>query len=173
MSSAGRAASSSGCVGGPRGRETGLTGYAEQIQRSLPTGSSAMEPAEHREPYESRGSRTDLGAPGGESPPGDSTESAVPSTTEHSRSAFKYGRTVTLPSRPEVAEPQNRKLEAVNRRRTETPSKTALFRGCCSKIAEQRRNMRPNAQLFRKRRAHEHQVPGSRALQAAQLLQCQ
>ena len=43
------------------------------IQRSLPTGSSAMETAEHREPYESRGSRTDLGAPGGESPPGDST----------------------------------------------------------------------------------------------------
>src|SRR5690349_11601208 len=73
MSSAGRAASSSGCVGRPRGRETGLTGYAEQIQRSLPTGSSAMETAEHREPYESRDSRTDLGAPGGESPLGDST----------------------------------------------------------------------------------------------------
>jgi hypothetical protein len=33
-----------------------------------------METAEHREPYESRGSGTDLGAPGGESPPGDSTE---------------------------------------------------------------------------------------------------
>src|SRR5580704_10450099 len=78
MSSAGRAASSSGCVARPRGRETGLTGYAEQIQRSLPTGSSAMETAEHREPYESRGSRTDLGAPGGESPPGDSTRRAVP-----------------------------------------------------------------------------------------------
>ena len=77
MSSAGRAASSSGCVARPRGRETGLTGYAEQIQRSLPTGSSAMETAEHREPYESRGSRTDLGAPGGESPPGDSTMRAV------------------------------------------------------------------------------------------------
>ena len=60
MSSAGRAASLSGCVGRPRGRETGLTGYAEQIQRSLPTGSSAMETAEHREPYESRGSRTDV-----------------------------------------------------------------------------------------------------------------
>ena len=29
-------------------------------------------------PYESRGSRTDLGAPGGESPPGDSTSRAVP-----------------------------------------------------------------------------------------------
>jgi len=29
--------------------------------------------AEHREPCESRGSRTVLGAPGGEIPPGDST----------------------------------------------------------------------------------------------------
>ena len=66
MSSAGRAASSSGCVTSPRGREAGLTGYAEQIQRSLPTGGSAMETAEHQEPYELRGSRTDLGAPGGE-----------------------------------------------------------------------------------------------------------
>src|SRR5215471_12464194 len=73
MSSAGRAVSSSGCVGRPRGHETGLTGYAESIQYSSPTGSSAMETAEHREPYESRGSRTDLGAPGGENPPGDST----------------------------------------------------------------------------------------------------
>src|SRR5712671_4870225 len=168
MSSAGRAASSSGCVGRPRGRECGLTGYAEQIQCSLPTGSSAMETAEHREPYESRGSRTDLGAPGGQSPPGDSTKSAVPSTTEHSRSTFNCGRTVTLPSRREVTEPQNRKLEAVNRRRTETPSKTALCRGCCSGKPERRRNMRPNAQLFRKKRAHDHQGTGSPALQAAQ-----
>src|ERR1700751_1200472 len=77
MSSAGRAASSSGCVARPRGRATGLTGCAEQIQCSLPTGGSAMETAEHREPYESRGSRTDLGAPGGESPPGDSTTPAL------------------------------------------------------------------------------------------------
>jgi len=37
-----------------------------------------METAEHREPYESRGSRTDLGAPGGESPPGDSTTAVHP-----------------------------------------------------------------------------------------------
>src|SRR6516165_6666446 len=73
MSSAGRAASSSGCVGRPRGHETGLTDYAEQTQRSLLTGSSAMETAEHREPYESRGSRTDLGAPRGATPLGDST----------------------------------------------------------------------------------------------------
>src|ERR1700737_1859534 len=78
MSSAGRAASSSGCVARPRGRETGLTGCAEQIQCSLPTGGCAMETAEHREPYESRGSRTDLGAPGGESPPGDSTSPRSP-----------------------------------------------------------------------------------------------
>ncbi|MGB9645556.1 MAG: reverse transcriptase domain-containing protein [Stellaceae bacterium] len=39
--------------------ETGLTGYAEQIQRSSPTGGSAMETAEHREPYEARGSPRD------------------------------------------------------------------------------------------------------------------
>src|SRR6516165_433352 len=36
-----------------------------------------MATAEHREPYEPRGSRTDLGAPGGESPPGDSTVPAM------------------------------------------------------------------------------------------------
>src|SRR5215468_710962 len=77
MSSAGRAASSSGCVGRPRGHETGLTGSAASIQPSSPTGSSVMETAEHREPYESRGSRTVLGAPGGESPPGDSTSSPI------------------------------------------------------------------------------------------------
>src|SRR6516165_8999052 len=77
MSSAGRVASSSGCVARPRGHETGLTGSAEQIQLSSPTGSSVMETAEHREPYESRGSRTDLGAPGGENPPGDSTKIGI------------------------------------------------------------------------------------------------
>ncbi len=32
-----------------------------------------MDTAEHREPHELRGSRTDLGAPGGESPLGNST----------------------------------------------------------------------------------------------------
>ena len=36
-----------------------------------------METAEHRERYESRGSRTVLGAPGGEIPPGDSTRTEV------------------------------------------------------------------------------------------------
>src|ERR1700730_9219455 len=93
MSSAGRAASSSGCVARPRGRETGLTGYAEQIQCSLPTGGSAMETAEHREPYESRGSRTDLGAPGGESPPVDSTFPAVPAHQRRGRLTLISGPT--------------------------------------------------------------------------------
>src|SRR6266487_3832877 len=73
MSSAGRAASSSDCVGRPRALEIGLSGFAVQIRPSSLTGSYAMATAEHREPYESRGSRTVLGAPGGESPPGDST----------------------------------------------------------------------------------------------------
>ena len=78
MSSAGRAANSSGCVGRPKGRETGLSGFAEQIRPSSLTGSYVMATAEHREPYESRGSRTVLGAPGGESPPGDSSTAGVP-----------------------------------------------------------------------------------------------
>src|ERR1700688_3275310 len=73
MSSAGRVANISGCVARPRAREIGLIGFAAQIQRSSLTGSYVMETAEHREPCESRGSCTDLGAPGGETPPGDST----------------------------------------------------------------------------------------------------
>src|SRR4051794_20340160 len=77
MSSAGRAANSSGCVARPKERAIGLIGFAEQIQRSSLIGSCAMEAAEHREPCESRGSCTDLGAPGGEIPPGDSTIASI------------------------------------------------------------------------------------------------
>src|SRR5438876_4638443 len=77
MSSAGRAASSSGCVARPRGREIGLIGFAAQIRRSSLIGSYVMETAEHREPCESRGSRTVLGARGGEIPPRDSTRGAL------------------------------------------------------------------------------------------------
>src|SRR5258706_8872880 len=73
MSSAGRAVSSNGCVTKPKERGIGLTGCAVSIRSSSLTGSYVMETAEHREPYESRGSRTVLGAPGGETPPGDST----------------------------------------------------------------------------------------------------
>src|SRR5262245_5830188 len=77
MSSAGHATSSSGCVARPGGRETGLIGFAAQIRRSSPIGSYVMETVEHREPCESRGSRTVLGARGGEIPPRDSTKPAV------------------------------------------------------------------------------------------------
>ena len=73
MSSAGRAGSSSGCVTRPKGLETGLSGFAVQIRLYSLTGSYVMATAEHREPYESRGSRTVLGARGGEIPPRDST----------------------------------------------------------------------------------------------------
>src|SRR5437867_10693476 len=78
MSSAGRAVSSSGCVARPRGREIGLIGFAAQIRRSSLIGSYVMETAEHREPCESRGSRTVLGARGGEIPPRDSTIASIP-----------------------------------------------------------------------------------------------
>src|SRR5262245_48135585 len=73
MSSAGRAENSNGCVTRPKGREIGLSGFAAQIQLYSLTGSYVMATAEHREPYESRGSRTVLGARGGEIPPRDST----------------------------------------------------------------------------------------------------
>ena len=41
--------------------------------------------AEHREPCESRGSRTVLGAPGGEIPPGDSTITSISAHCRHVR----------------------------------------------------------------------------------------
>src|ERR1700758_3590200 len=73
MSSAGRVVSSNDCVTTPKGRETGLQGWFVRIRSSSLIGSYVMERAEQREPYESRGSRTVLGEPGGESPPGHST----------------------------------------------------------------------------------------------------
>src|SRR5207253_9027754 len=76
MSSAGRAVSTNGCVSKPKGRETGLQSCVRQIRSSSLTGSYVMETAEQQEPYESRGSRTVLGEPGGESPPGHSTIAA-------------------------------------------------------------------------------------------------
>ena len=73
MSSGGRAASSSECVTSPKAREIGLTGCIVPIQYSLLIGRYVMAMAEHREPCDSRGSCTVLGAPEGEIPPGDST----------------------------------------------------------------------------------------------------
>jgi hypothetical protein len=88
MSSAGRAASSSDCVTRPRAHEIGLIAFAVQIQRSSLIGSYVMATAEHREPYESRGSRTVLGAPGGETPPGDSSTALVSGWLTNVRSAL-------------------------------------------------------------------------------------
>src|SRR5215831_4541604 len=73
MSSAGRVGSSNGCATKPKGRGIGLRSCVVQIRSSSLTGSCVMETAEQQEPYESRGSRTVLGEPGGESPPGHST----------------------------------------------------------------------------------------------------
>src|SRR5438477_4920284 len=87
MSSAGRAVSTNGCVSKPKGRETGLQSCVRQIRSSSLTGSYVMETAEQQEPYESRGSRTVLGEPGGESPPGHSTKR----TSRNVRFVAAYG----------------------------------------------------------------------------------
>ena len=81
MSFAGRAANSSGCVVKPKDREIGSTGFAALIQICSLIGSYVMEMAEHREPCEPRGSRTVLGEPGGESPPGYSTQAERAATS--------------------------------------------------------------------------------------------
>src|SRR6516164_9608533 len=85
MSSGGRVASSSDCATRPKAQEIGLTGYAAPTPRSLHIGHYVMATAEHREPCDSRGSCTVLGAPGGEIPPGDSTFSTEPAgpASEH------------------------------------------------------------------------------------------
>ena len=51
--------------------------------------------AEHREPCESRGSRTVLGAPGGEIPPGDSTLANIPTASTFVRFWTKRTTVVT------------------------------------------------------------------------------
>ena len=80
MSSGGRVASSRDCATRPKAQEIGLTGYAAPTPRSLHIGHYVMATAEHREPCDSRGSCTVLGAPGGEIPPGDSTLADNPRT---------------------------------------------------------------------------------------------
>src|SRR5215472_7442656 len=77
LSSGGYAASSSGCVTRPKAREIGSTEYAGPTQHSLLIGRYVMATAEHREPCDSRGSCTVLGAPGGEIPLGDSTTAKI------------------------------------------------------------------------------------------------
>src|SRR5438046_10599955 len=92
MSSGGPAASSSGWFIRPRERGTGSADSVGRTQNFSLTGPYAMAPAEHREPCESRGSCTVLGAPGGEIPPGDSTK--LPGTAPASaRSVVRHKRT--------------------------------------------------------------------------------
>src|SRR5262249_16734520 len=90
MSSGGHAASSSGCATRPKVRESGSHGYAVPTQHSLPIGGYVMATAEHREPCDSRGSCTVLGAPGGEIPPGDSTSTSIPRCLWHVRFASNF-----------------------------------------------------------------------------------
>src|SRR6266567_9410231 len=77
MSFVGRAANSSGVAIRRKAPELGSLGSAARLQRSSLIGSYVMATAEHREPCESRGSRTVLGARGGEIPPRDSTTSDI------------------------------------------------------------------------------------------------
>jgi hypothetical protein len=64
-----------------RRKTKGARDWFERLRRENPTAFAhwqyVMATAEHREPYESRGSRTVLGARGGEIPPRDSTGPAV------------------------------------------------------------------------------------------------
>src|SRR6266478_2753712 len=92
MSFDGLAANTSGWSIGPRARGTGSIGCAARIQHSLPIGHYATAAAVHREPYESRGSRTVLGAPGGESPPGDSSIASLWPSADYFRSSPVNGR---------------------------------------------------------------------------------
>src|SRR6202022_3215013 len=80
----------------PKERETGLSGFAVPIQVYSLIGSYVMATAEHREPYESRGSRTCLGARGGEIPPRDSTFSSDRPASD------ALGMSASLRSRPNL-----------------------------------------------------------------------
>src|SRR5438132_11727654 len=111
MSSAGRAVSTNGCVSKPKGRETGLQSCVRQIRSSSLTGSYVMETAEQQEPYELRGSRTVLGEPGGESPPGHSTDPDRPPCPHNGRYRGHSGKVMIVLS-----------LTAFDQRRHRPPS---------------------------------------------------
>src|SRR5256884_9412375 len=91
MSSGGHVASSSECATKPKVREIGLTGYAVPTRRSLLIGHYVMATAEHREPCDSRGSCTVLGAPSGETPPGDSSIASIRRCPRYVRLCSKSG----------------------------------------------------------------------------------
>src|ERR1700716_2125157 len=95
MSFDGLAANTSGWSIGPRAREIGSIGCAARIQHSLPIGHYATATAEHREPYESRGSRPVLGAAEGERPSVDS--SIVTLTARRSLPDYPHEQTSLVP----------------------------------------------------------------------------
>src|SRR5215472_13144048 len=103
MSSGGYAANSSGCATRPKAREIGSTEYAGPTQHSLLIGCYVMAMAEHREPCDSRGSCTVLGAPGGEIPPGDSTNLSSQRIMAYSSLANGARSQWTALSRPQDA----------------------------------------------------------------------
>jgi hypothetical protein len=95
----------------PRAREIGLRGYAAPTCNSSLIGRYVMATAEHREPCDSRGSCTVLGAPGGEIPPGDSTDSTPRWRSGDGRSTPSCGRS---PKRSEMARSANNSCVASN-----------------------------------------------------------
>src|SRR5215472_7429532 len=100
MSSGGHVASSSGCATRPKAEEIGLTGYAEPTRHFLPIGRYVMATAEHREPCDSRGSCTVLGAPGGGIPPGDSTLADKATIKGNVRFTPESGQRADMSERP-------------------------------------------------------------------------
>jgi len=90
----------------PKGLGTGLRELFARTRVSLLTGACCMAMAEHREPYESRGSRTCLGARGGEIPPRDSPGKAPEegaSARERSHRAAANTNDITARRREDAA----------------------------------------------------------------------
>jgi RNA-directed DNA polymerase len=77
------AASTSGWFIRPKAGGTGSTGSAGRHRGSSPIGRYVMATAGHREPCDSRGSCTVLGAAGGESPPADSPTARMRPSAGH------------------------------------------------------------------------------------------
>jgi hypothetical protein len=75
------------------------TGCAVPTPRSSHIGHYVMVTAEHREPCDSRGSCTVLGAPGGEIPPGDSSFSTELGCPRHVRFTPIRDRIADVPDR--------------------------------------------------------------------------
>src|SRR5262249_21986982 len=109
MSFDGPVASTSGWFIRPRAEETGSTGCAGRRRSSLPTGPYVMATAGHREPCDSRGSCTVLGAPGGESPSGDSTNFTVPRVGLRQHGA-ETGSGLLVPASSEPVTPRSAEL---------------------------------------------------------------